>query len=155
MAMHIMLNTMENSQSMEDSYNLKRFLDAQESVYPIALSEIANGRKQSHWMWFIFPQIEGLGFSETSVYYAINDLNEAAAYLKHPVLGERLIRICNTLLQLHDHDAHGIFGSPDDVKLKSSMTLFASVGNAPPVFQSVLDKFFRGEKDQKTLHKLK
>ena len=131
--------------------NLERFIDAQRSSYPIALSEIKNGKKQSHWMWFIFPQVEGLGFSTTSKYYAIKDLDEAAEFLKHPILGERLIQICHELLNLHSSDAHKIFGSPDDLKLKSSMTLFSSVNNTDPVFQLVLDKFFRGSKDSKTL----
>lgn len=131
--------------------NLKRFIDAQESSYPIALNEIKNGKKQSHWMWFIFPQVQGLGLSATSKYYAINDLNEAGEFLQHPILGGRLIQICYELLNLESNDAHKIFGSPDDLKLKSSMTLFSSVHNTDPVFQSVLNKFFKGSKDGKTL----
>src|SRR5690606_9372512 len=134
---------------MENS--LKRFLDAQEKDYAVALSEIKNGRKKSHWIWYIFPQIIGLGFSETSRYYAIKDLEEAETYLKHPVLGERLVQISNALLDLPGNDAHKIFGSPDDLKLKSSMTLFASIENTNPVFSKVLDKFFKGETDFKTL----
>ena len=136
---------------MRDEKTLKRFLDAQEADYDIALSEIKSGRKQSHWMWFIFPQIEGLGFSSTSKFYAIKDLNEAKEFLEHPVLGSRLNRICNELLKLNSNDARKIFGSPDDLKLKSSMTLFSLVQNANPVFQLVLEKFFDGVKDQKTL----
>jgi len=131
--------------------SLKRFLDAQEKDYAVALSEIKNGRKKSHWIWYIFPQIIGLGFSETSRYYAIKDLEEAETYLKHPVLGERLVQISNALLDLPGNDAHKIFGSPDDLKLKSSMTLFASIENTNPVFSKVLDKFFNGETDFKTL----
>lgn len=131
--------------------NLKRFIDAQERSYPIALSEVKNGNKQSHWMWFIFPQIDGLGFSATSKYYAIKDLHEAGEFLKHPVLGERLIQICHELLDIEWNDAHKIFGSPDDLKLKSSMTLFSSLDNTDPVFQLVLEKFFKGSKDSKTL----
>ncbi len=131
--------------------NLQRFIDAQQRDYAIALREIKNGRKQSHWMWYIFPQVQGLGFSSTSKYYAIKDLNEATAYLKHDVLGTRLIEICNELLTLKINDAHKIFGSPDDMKLKSSMTLFAALQNTNPVFQSVLDKFFNGNKDSRTL----
>ncbi|MDB5016882.1 MAG: calpastatin [Mucilaginibacter sp.] len=130
---------------------LKRFIDAQETDYQVALSEIKNGRKRSHWMWYIFPQIQGLGFSETSRFYAIKDINEARKYLKHPVLGGRLIDICKALLQLEDNNATSIFGSPDDMKLKSSMTLFAALPETDPVFQSVLDKFFNGLKDTKTL----
>ena len=131
--------------------NLKRFTDAQERVYPTALAEIQNGRKRSHWMWFIFPQIQGLGFSETAQYYAISDLPEAAAYLQHPVLGSRLTEISTALLALGGSNANSIFGSPDDLKLKSSMTLFAALPGADPVFQSVLDKFYRGTKDARTL----
>ncbi|WP_426671117.1 DUF1810 domain-containing protein [Mucilaginibacter sp. McL0603] len=130
---------------------LNRFVDAQEAVFQTALSEIKNGRKQSHWMWYIFPQIEGLGFSEISRYYAIKGIKEAEEYIKHPVLGSRLIQICNELLKLNGNDAHKIFGSPDDLKLKSSITLFSSLPNANPVFQLVLDKFFNGIMDNKTL----
>ena len=131
--------------------DLKRFFDAQQTDYPVPLAEIKNGRKKSHWMWYIFPQIQGLGFSETSKYYAIKDIQEAEEFLKHPVLGSRLIGICNELLQLKQNNANIIFGSPDDLKLKSSMTLFAAVPGADPVFQSVLEKFFSGTKDTKTL----
>ncbi len=131
--------------------SLKRFTDAQENSYAMALSEIQLGRKQSHWMWFIFPQIAGLGFSETSRHYAIKDLQEADEFLKHPVLGSRLINICRELLKLKTNDAHRVFGSPDNLKLKSSMTLFSMLPAADPVFQLVLEKFFHGEKDTKTL----
>lgn len=131
--------------------SLQRFIDAQTGDYEIALKEVKNGHKRSHWMWYIFPQISGLGFSETSRFYAIKNLDEAAAYLKHPVLGKRLIEISSALLDLDTDDAHSIFGSPDDSKLKSSMTLFAQIADADPVFQSVLQKFFNGEKDKKTL----
>jgi len=130
---------------------LQRFLDAQEKDYAVALSEIKNGRKKSHWIWYNFPQIKGLGFSETSRFYAIKDLQEAEAYLSHPVLGERLIQISNALLELAEDDANKIFGSPDDLKLTSSMTLFASIDNKNQVFSKVLDKFFNGERDIKTL----
>lgn len=136
---------------MPNDNSLKRFIDAHERDYPSALSEIRNGKKRGHWMWYIFPQIQGLGFSETSKFYAIKDTNEAEAFLKHPVLGTRLIDICNALLNLKTNDAHKIFGSPDDLKLHSSMTLFSFLDNTDPVFQKVLDKFFNGVKDQKTL----
>ncbi|MCW3092689.1 MAG: calpastatin [Ferruginibacter sp.] len=136
---------------MENKNNLERFIDAQKHDYQIALSEVKQGRKRSHWMWYIFPQVQGLGFSEMSKVYAIKDLSEADAFLQHPVLGSRLINICNELLALKENDAHGIFGSPDDLKLKSSMTLFSSVNNPNPIFQKVLDKFFNGTKDNKTL----
>jgi uncharacterized protein (DUF1810 family) len=135
--------------------NLQRFLNAQEKDYQIALSEIKNGKKQSHWMWYIFPQIEGLGFSETSKFYAIKNIHEAREFLKHPVLGSRLIEICNELLKLETNDPHTIFGNPDDLKLRSSMTLFSSLLNTNFVFQKVLDKYFDGKKDSKTLEILK
>jgi uncharacterized protein (DUF1810 family) len=131
--------------------SLKRFTDARENSYATAFSEIQQGKKQSHWMWFIFPQIAGLGFSETSRYYAIKDLREAAGYLKHPVLGPGLINISRELLKLKTNDAHQIFGSPDDLKLQSSMTLFSVLPETDPVFQQVLEKFFNGKKDPKTL----
>jgi uncharacterized protein (DUF1810 family) len=131
--------------------SLKRFIDAQETDYQFALSEVKSGKKRSHWMWYIFPQIEGLGFSETSKYYGIKDLKEAEAYLQHPVIGKRLIEISNELLKLGNNDANILFGSPDDLKLQSSMTLFSSLANTHPVFQLVLEKFFNGTKDQKTL----
>src|SRR4051794_15709032 len=105
---------------MAKENSLERFVEAQESDYEAALSEIENGRKQSHWMWYIFPQVQGLGFSETSKFYAIRNFNEAEEYLKHPVLGSRLILICTELLKLASKDANRIFGSPDDLKLKSS-----------------------------------
>ena len=135
--------------------DLQRFIDAQKKDYPIALVEIKKGRKRSHWMWYIFPQIQGLGFSETSKLYGIKNQNEAEEYLTHPLLGSRLIEISNALLALKTDKAGEVLGSPDDLKLRSSMTLFASVKNANPVFQSVLDKFFNGEKDKKTLELLR
>src|SRR5665213_2039019 len=106
---------------MPSNYNLQRFINAQETSYQIALSEIKNGKKQSHWMWYIFPQIAGLGISETSKFYAIKNVHEAEEFLYHSVLGKRLIEICNELLNLETNDAHKIFGSPDDLKLHSSM----------------------------------
>lgn len=131
--------------------DLKRFLDAQENDYERALAEIRRGRKQSHWMWYIFPQIAGLGYSPTSKLYAIKDIAEAELYLAHPVLGARLVEISDALLEIEGKTANQIFGSPDDVKLKSSMTLFGSLENAHPVFRQVLDKYFHGAKDRKTL----
>ena len=130
--------------------NLNRFVEAQASAYSAALAEVKRGRKQSHWMWYVFPQVQGLGFSSTSQHYAIQDLAEATAYLQHPVLGARLREISAALLQLETSDASRVFGSPDDLKLKSSMTLFAAV-QADTVFQAVLDKFFGGAPDGKTL----
>lgn len=136
---------------MAKENTLERFIEAQESDYQLAFSEIKNGRKRSHWMWYIFPQIHGLGFSETSRFYSIKSIDEAVAFLKQPVLGPRLIEICNTLLGLESDDANKVFGSPDDLKLKSSMTLFSILPDTNPVFQSVLDRFFNGTKDNKTL----
>ena len=131
--------------------DLKRFLEAQENDYETALAEIERGRKQSHWMWYIFPQIAGLGFSSTSKFYAIKDRGEAENYLAHPLLGKRLIEISNALLKVEGKTANQIFGSPDDMKLKSSMTLFGALENTNPVFQRVLDKYFDSAKDQRTL----
>ena len=128
---------------------LDRFIKAQETDYPIALSEIRNGRKRSHWMWYIFPQYKGLGFSSTSQYYAIQNKKEAEEYLAHPVLGKRLLEISEVLLELESNDASKVMGYPDDMKLKSSMTLFYLVsGN--DIFKKVLDKFFDGKIDTKT-----
>ena len=135
--------------------DLNKFKGAQERDYQIALTEIKNGRKQSHWMWYIFPQIKGLGLSQTSKYYAINDIEEAKNYLSHPILGSRLIEISNKLLKLNTDNALSIFGSPDDLKLKSSMTLFSLVEKTNPVFQLVLDKYFKGEKDSQTMQIIK
>jgi uncharacterized protein (DUF1810 family) len=131
--------------------NLNRFLLAQERDYAVAFSEIKNGKKRSHWMWYIFPQIHGLGFSETSKLYAIKNIQEAEDFLNDPVLGKRLIKISNELLKLTTNDARQIFGSPDYLKLHSSMALFASLKNTDPVFEKVLEKFFDGKKDEKTL----
>ncbi len=130
---------------------LSRFKDAQETIYAEAFSEIQQGRKQGHWMWFIFPQIQGLGFSETSKFFAIRDLEEASDFMNDPVLGSRLVSICYELLKLDTDDACAVFGSPDDMKLKSSMTLFLSLPETNPVFHLVLEKFFQGEKDRRTL----
>jgi uncharacterized protein (DUF1810 family) len=139
---------------MPGENTLQRFVAAQESDYATALAEIKNGRKRSHWMWYIFPQIQGLGFSETSRFYAIKDRQEAEAYLLHPVLGPRLVAICEALLDLPGTNATQVLGSPDDVKFKSSMTLFAALHHTNPVFEAVLQKFFGGNHDQKTLQLL-
>ncbi len=136
---------------MATDSQLKRFIDAQQRDYEIALAEIRDGRKRSHWMWYIFPQVKGLGFSSTAQYYGIADLKEAEAYLCHPVLGQRLITISQALLALENANATQIFGSPDDMKLRSAMTLFAAVKDSEPVFQQVLDKYFQGKADLQTL----
>jgi uncharacterized protein (DUF1810 family) len=130
---------------------LERYVTAQESDYDTALSEIRAGKKRTHWMWYIFPQVEGLGFSETSRYYAVKGIAEAEDYLRHPLLGRRLIQISNELLHLDTSDATAIFGSPDDLKLKSCMTLFALVPQTDPVFAAVLSKFFGGRMDELTV----
>ena len=133
-----------------DGGGLDRFILAQKRDFETALTEISNGRKRTHWMWYIFPQIQGLGFSDTAKYYGIKDLSEAGDYYIHPVLGQRLIKITRELLNHKDKSAHDIFGTPDDLKLRSSMTLFAALQGADPVFQQVIDHFFNGEKDEKT-----
>lgn len=137
---------------MARSTDLQRFIDAQNRDYSIALAEIRQGKKESHWMWYIFPQVRGLGLSDMAQRYAIHDLEEAKAFLEHPVLGQRLIEISNVLLESTTNDAYEVFGTPDNLKLKSSMTLFASVPNAGTVFQQVLDKFYNGERDKVTLN---
>lgn len=131
--------------------DLERFLIAQQTYYRTALQEIKSGQKRRHWMWFIFPQIAGLGYSETARYYAIKDMNEAKAYMKDYTLSNNLIEISQALLEVDSDDATAVMGWPDDLKLKSSMTLFALAKPECEVFQKVLDKFFRGEKDQKTI----
>ncbi|WP_299984272.1 DUF1810 domain-containing protein [uncultured Pontibacter sp.] len=141
--------------STENIPSLARFLDAQASSYEQALTEIKNGRKRSHWMWFIFPQLQGLGYSETARYYAIKDQEEAQLYLQHPVLGQRLVEISKAMFALEGKTANQVLGSPDDLKLRSSMTLFAAVPGADPVFKAVLDKYYSGKEDEKTLQLLK
>ncbi|MBG8556249.1 DUF1810 domain-containing protein [Hymenobacter guriensis] len=140
---------------MPQQPHLQRFLDAQQRDYATALAEIRSGRKSSHWMWYIFPQIQGLGYSETARFYAIQSRQEAEAYLQHPVLGPCLVEISEALLKLESSDATRIMGTPDDAKLKSSMTLFATLEGSNPVFQRVLDKFFGGAQDAKTLQILR
>ena len=129
--------------------NMERFLVAQERDYEIALSEIRNGRKKSHWMWYIFPQIQGLGYSSMAQFYAIKDRDEAVAYLQHPILGKRLVEITEALMDLNENNATDVMGYPDDLKLKSSMTLFYAVSEMT-IFKNVLNKFFAGEIDRKT-----
>ena len=133
--------------------SLDRFVTAQEGVYPRALAELRAGRKTSHWMWFVFPQIAGLGRSSTAQRYAITDLDEARDYLDHPVLGPRLTEASQALLDLDTRDAEGVLGGIDAMKLRSSMTLFARAGDEP-VFHAVLDAYFGGEDDPETLIRL-
>jgi uncharacterized protein (DUF1810 family) len=133
---------------------LSRFLEAQRDVYPRALAEIRSGRKRSHWIWFIFPQIAGLGISATSRRYAIRNLAEAADYLDHPILGKRLVECAEAALAVDGRSAFEIFGSPDEMKLRSCATLFARVSPAGSVFHRLLDKYFDGEPDDRTLRLL-
>lgn len=140
--------------SSEDPHHLQRFLAAQKSDYARALSEIRSGRKRSHWMWYIFPQLEGLGFSSTARQYSIKSLAEAEAYLKHPILGQRLQEISEAALQIENRTAHEVFGSPDDLKLRSCATLFALVSPPGSVFDRLIEKYFQGEQDSGTLRLL-
>ena len=134
-----------------DPYDLERFVRAQEDTYDNALAEMTNGRKRSHWMWFVFPQFAGLGMSPTSQHFAIRSADEARAYLAHPLLGPRLLRCAEALLSLEGRTAHDIFGSPDDLKLRSSATLFAAVSPAGSPFHRLLDRYFNGVEDGRTL----
>jgi uncharacterized protein (DUF1810 family) len=135
----------------EQTRPLSRFIDAQsDGIYEQALTEIKGGRKQSHWMWFIFPQMEGLGFSGTAQFYGIQGLAEAKAYLADAVLGPRLREICAALLALDTSDPHKVFGSPDDMKLRSSMTLFALAAPEEKLFADVLGKYYDGKRCSKT-----
>lgn len=135
--------------------DLERFLIAQQTYYRVALEEIKAGQKRSHWMWFIFPQIAGLGRSETARYYAIKNMEEAKTYMEDYTLSSNLIEISEALLEVKSNDALEVMGWPDNLKLKSSMTLFALAKPECEVFQKVLDKFFRGERDQKTVEILR
>lgn len=136
---------------MNNSYNLDRFIKAQDRVYQQVITELSNGRKTGHWMWYIFPQLEKLGRSPTALFYGIKNLEEAQADLEHPVLGARLIECCQILLDVEEKSVARIFGVPDNKKLKSSMTLFKAVPNRSPVLEQVLTKFFDSEQDDKTL----
>ncbi|WP_374377122.1 DUF1810 domain-containing protein [Dongia sp.] len=139
---------------MPDRYNLARFVEAQAAIYPAVLRELRAGRKASHWMWFIFPQIEGLGHSSTARFFALSGRDEAAAYLAHPLLGQRLLECTMIVNALADGDAHAIFGSPDDLKFRSSMTLFAAIAPDGSPFAAALAKFFGGTGDPATLERL-
>ena len=134
--------------------DLGRFVEAQRASYDGALAEIARGRKSSHWMWYIFPQVEGLGFSPTSIRYAIRGADEARAYLAHPVLGPRLLACAEAALGVEGRSAREIFGSPDDLKLRSSATLFASVSEPGSPFHRLIERYFPGGPDGRTLELL-
>jgi uncharacterized protein (DUF1810 family) len=139
---------------MPNSFALERFVAAQAGVIDSVLSELRAGRKQSHWMWFVFPQIAGLGRSPTAVRYAIASLDEARAYLAHPVLGERLRHCTQLVLDIEGKSIHAIFGAPDDLKFRSSMTLFAHAAPSEAIFSNALEKYFSGEEDGATLAQL-
>jgi uncharacterized protein (DUF1810 family) len=135
----------------DDPFDLGRFISAQKGIYESALAELRGGQKRTHWMWFIFPQIDGLAYSTTSKHYAVKSIEEARQYLNHPVLGARLLECAETLLAVEGRSVSEIFGYPDDLKLKSSMTLFSYVADPRSVFVRVLEKYFRGEQDVRTL----
>jgi uncharacterized protein (DUF1810 family) len=136
---------------MGDIYNLSRFVEAQNPVFDRVMDELRAGRKTSHWMWFIFPQLQGLGRSEMAARFAISGMAEARAYLEHDVLGARLEECVETVLQHHGKSAGQIFGSPDDLKFRSCLTLFRSVQPGSSLYQQALDRFYSGEPDRKTL----
>lgn len=138
-----------------DINSLDRFLEAQERMYEIALKEIKNGEKESHWMWYIFPQLRGLGKSQMAYAYGINGLEEAKSYLDHPILSTRLIEISEALLKHKDQNIEDILGGIDAMKLRSSMTLFACVSKNDSFFHKVLDCFYKGKKDDRTLKLIK
>ena len=140
---------------MEDKYNLERFVSRQKETYDTAYKELSQGMKQSHWMWWIFPQIIGLGITSISKEYSIKSIEEARAFLDHPYLGKNLKEICKVMLHIESNDASHVMGYPDDPKLCSSMTLFIEADPEEKLFQQVLDKFFNGRKDSRTLDILK
>lgn len=137
-----------------EKYNVNRFLEAQNSKYLDALKEIKQGKKLTHWMWFVFPQIKGLGFTDYNIFYGIENLEEAQAYYDHPILGKHLIEITQALLQIDNKTALEIMGKPDERKLQSCMTLFSLLPNANKVFEQIIDKYYQGKKDDRTLELL-
>lgn len=138
-----------------DPYDLERFVAAQEPVFPIVLAELRAGRKRTHWIWFVFPQLRGLGRSQMATYYGIGSLAEARAYLAHPLLGRRLAQCANAVLAIEGRTLQEIFGSPDDLKFHSSMSLFAlAVGEAGSPYRNALDRWWRGEADPETMRLL-
>ena len=135
--------------------DLERFVEAQDRVHDNVRQELAAGRKATHWMWFVFPQLRGLGRSATAQYFGIGSRGEAAAYLQHPVLGARLRECVELVLAVDDSTVHAIFGSPDDLKFRSSMTLFAAIAPAEPLFRRALEQYFGGQPDPATLEILR
>lgn len=139
---------------LTEKYNLFRFLNAQEDTYQVALKELQEGRKRSHWMWYIFPQLKHLGHSYNAKYYGISGIEEATAYLQHPILGQRLREVSTAILNLPTNNANEVFGGIDSLKLRSSMTLF-DIESPDNVFSRVLDKYFNGQRDNKTITLIK
>ncbi|MBA3590707.1 MAG: DUF1810 domain-containing protein [Methylibium sp.] len=139
---------------MDYPFDLERFITAQAPVYAAATAELRAGHKTTHWMWFVFPQLRALGRSSTALHYGIASRAEAVAYARHPVLGARLRECCELVLAIEERTAHDIFGSPDDLKLRSSMTLFAAVAPEAEVFGRVLARYYGGETDQRTVELL-
>ena len=151
-----MINSTDSSSLIpDDPFHLSRFMSAQEGVYQNVLAELRSGQKRTHWMWFIFPQISGLGSSGMAKHYAIKSEEEARQYLAHPVLGARLLECAKTVFAIEGRTVSQIFGYPDDVKLRSCLTLFGYVAGPQSIFDNVLDKYFNGEKDGVTLRLLK
>ena len=150
------LRLSDDAAQVDDPYDLQRFVDAQDSggTYERALAELRAGAKRSHWMWFVFPQVAGLGRSPTAQHFAVAGLDEARAYLAHPVLGPRLVEAARALTALPGGDADRVLGPVDAVKLRSSMTLFAAAGPQEPVFPQVLDQYFAGQRDEATTSRL-
>ncbi len=146
-----MINVDDNVNDDNDPFDLTRFIIAQKNVYDCVLTELRRGKKQTHWMWYIFPQIDGLGHSSTSIRYSIKSIEEARSYLSHPILGARLFECSELVLDIEQRSVSEIFGYPDDTKLRSSMTLFASISDIDSIFNSVLEKFFYGHRDSRTI----
>ena len=146
--------TANDTHGRNDPFDLARFLKVQEDDYEDALSEIKGGQKRTHWMWYIFPQIDGLGFSSMSKRYSIKSIEEAQAYLHHPILGSRLLECAQTVVDVEGRSIAAIFGSPDDQKLRSCVTLFASVSPSGSVFERILEKYYHGGRDDRTLQLL-
>jgi uncharacterized protein (DUF1810 family) len=145
---------MTHEVAMTDSFNLKRFVDAQDPLIDQISAELAAGKKRTHWMWFVFPQIQGLGHSEMARRYAISSVAEAEAYLAHPVLGERLLALTQIVNALEGRSVEQIFGYPDDLKFHSSMTLFAHAATDKTPFEEALNTYFGGEADSGTVKRL-
>jgi len=146
---------MDQHDDKNDPFDLRRFLEAQEDDYASILAEIRAGQKRSHWMWYIFPQIDGLAFSSMSKRFSIKSIEEARAFLKHPILGERLRECANAVLEIEGRTVAEIFGSPDDLKLRSCATLFEAASESGSVFERILEKYYDGQCDAKTLELLR